>query len=36
MKHFETKFASTDFKINFLNFIKLKKNFKRKIDFLKN
>ena len=36
MKHFETKFASTDFKVNFLNFKKIKKFFKRKIDLLKN
>ena len=27
MKHFETKFASTDFKGNFLKFKKEKKNF---------
>ena len=35
MKHFETKFASTDFKLNFLNLIKFKIFFLRKIDFLK-
>ena len=27
MKHFETKFASTDFKVNFLNLKKIKKFF---------
>ena len=36
VKHFETKFASTDFKLNLLNLKKIKKNFLRKIDFLKN
>ena len=36
MKHFETKFASTEFKFNFLNLKKIKKNFSRKKDFLKN
>ena len=36
MKHFETKFASTDFKVIFLNLKKIKKFFYRKIDFSKN
>ena len=35
MKYLKTKFASTDFKVNFLNF-KKKKKFQRKIDFFKN
>ena len=30
MKHFETKFASTDLKVNFLNLKKIKKNFLKK------
>ena len=36
MKHFELKFASTDFKVNFLNLKKIKKFFYRKKDFFKN
>ena len=35
MKHFETKFASTDFKVNLLNLKKIKKNFLEKNRFLK-
>ena len=35
MKHFETKFASTDFKVNFFNLKKIKKIFKEKNRFLK-
>ena len=36
MKHFETKFASTDLKVNFLNLKKIKKIFLEKIRFFKN
>ena len=35
MKHFETKFVSTDFKVNFLNLKKIKKFFLEKNLFLK-
>ena len=35
MKHFETKFASKDFKVNFLNLKKVKKNFLMKNRFFK-
>ena len=35
MKHFETKFASTDFKVYFLNLKKIKKNFSEKNRFFK-
>ena len=35
MKHFETKFASTDFKVNFLNLKKIKKFFLEKNRFFK-
>ena len=35
MKHFETKFASTDFKVNFLNLKKIKKIFLEKNRFFK-
>ena len=33
MKHFETKFASTDFKVTFLDLRKIKKNFLKKNRF---
>ena len=35
MKHFETNFASTDFKVNFLNLKKIKLNFLKKKRFKK-
>ena len=35
MKHFETKFASTDFKVNLLNFKKIKNFFLKEIRFFK-
>ena len=35
MKHFETKFASTDFKVNFLNLKKIKKKILKKNRFFK-
>ena len=35
MKHFETKFASTDFKVNLLNLKKIKKIFLEKNRFFK-
>ena len=36
MKHFETKFAPTDFEVNYLNLKRKKKENFKKRDFLKN